>query len=689
MPGSKENDIITKMLNYPKTKKIKHIDDYFGTKVEDPYRWLEDDNSADTKKWVQEQNKLTDKFLDQIPFRNKIKQEIKKIYNYARYSSPYKIGDYYFFYKNSGLQNQPVIYFQKGLKGKPKVFIDPNKLSKDGTVAVNLLNASKNNKYIAYTVAESGSDWKKIKVKETASGKELKDTLSWIKIYSGVAWKDDGFYYSSYPEPKKGEELSAQSRNQKIFYHKLGDPQEKDKLIFEDKKHPLRYLSGQTTEDERFLIIYVSEGTHGFEVYYKDLKQNKDFKLLFKGFKNNYSVLDNIDDKLIIQTNFNAPNYKIILLDTKTGKSKDLIAEKKEILDNPWLAGNKIFAHYLKDSTSRIYQYNYDGKLETEIKLPTLGFATGSWGRKEDEETFFSFTSFAYPTTIYRFNIKDKKLSVFKKAEFKLPTKDIEVKQEFYKSRDGTKIPMFIVHKKGMRLDGENPTYLYGYGGFNISLYPYFSPILMYLFSKGIIYAQPSLRGGGEYGEKWHENGMLLKKQNVFDDFIGAAEYLIKQKYTNSQKLAIAGGSNGGLLIGTTMTQRPDLFKVALPAVGVMDMLRFHKFTVGWGWVVEYGSSDEKQHFKNLLSYSPLHNLKDGIKYPATLVTTADHDDRVVPAHSFKFAATLQEKNKGTNPTLIRIDTKAGHGMGKPVSKVIDEWTDELSFFFENIKLKP
>ena len=680
----KKNGIIFQMLNYPKTKKINQIDNYFGTKIEDPYRWLEDDNSSETKKWVKEQNQLTNSYLEKIPFRKQIKKDLEKLFNFERFSSPYQAGEYIFFNKNSGLQNQSVIYYQKGLKRKPKVFLDPNQLSKDGTVAINLLSASKDKRYIAYSEAEAGSDWKKTKVKEVASGKNLEDELSWIK-FSGVAWKDDGFYYSSYQKPEQGKELSAQSKNQKIFYHKLGEPQEKDKLIFEDKKHPLRYLSGQTTEDEKFLIIYVSEGTHGFEVHYKNLEQNKDFKLLFKGFENNYSVLDNIDDKLIIQTNFDAPNYKIILLNTRTGKSKDLIPEKKEILDNPWLAGNKIFAHYLKDSTSRIFVYGINGELENEIELPTLGLATGSWGNKNDKFNFYTFTSFTYPTTIYKYYLKTNKSSVFKKADFKIDPGNFEMKQEFYKTFDGTKIPMFIVHKKGVKLDGKNPTYLYGYGGFNISLYPYFSPVLMYLFSKGVIYAQPSLRGGGEYGEKWHEKGMLLKKQNVFDDFIASAEYLIKQKYTTSAKLAIAGVSNGGLLVGAATTQRPDLFKVTLPAVGVMDMLRFHKFTVGWGWVNEYGSSDEKKHFRNLLSYSPLHNIKSETKYPATLITTADHDDRVVPAHSFKFAATLQEKNRRDNPILIRIDTKAGHGMGKPVSKVIDEWADELSFFFKNI----
>lgn len=675
-------------INYPKTKKIRHIDDYFGTKVEDPYRWLEDDNSKETKKWVDEQNKLTNEYLEKVPFRKQIKNDLENLFNFERSSSPYQAGEYIFFNKNSGLQNQSVIYYQKGLKGKSKVFIDPNKLSKDGTVAVNLLNTSKDKKYIAYSIAESGSDWKKIKIKEVAGGKNLEDELSWIK-FSGVAWKDNGFYYSRYKKPEIGKELSAQSVNQKIYYHKLGEKQENDKLIFEDEKHPLRYLYAATTEDERFLIIYISEGTHGYEVYYKDLQKDKDFKLLFKGFKNNYSIIDNDNEKLLIQTNQRAPKYKVILFDTKTKKIRDLIPEKKNLLESCWPSGGKLLTHYLKDSTSRIFVYGINGELENEIELPTLGLATGSWGNKDDKFNFYTFTSFTCPTTIYKYDLKTKKSDVFKKADFKLNPNDFEMKQGFYKSFDGTKIPMFIVYKKGVKLDGENPTYLYGYGGFNISLYPYFSPVLMYLFSKGIIYAQPTLRGGGEYGEKWHEEGMLLKKQNVFNDFIAAAEFLIKQKYTTSAKLAIAGGSNGGLLVGAAITQRPDLFKVTLPAVGVMDMLRFHKFTVGWGWVEEYGSSDEKKHFKNLYSYSPLHNIKNKTKYPATLITTADHDDRVVPAHSFKFAATLQEKNGSNNPMLIRIDTKAGHGTGKPLSKIIEEWADELSFFFYNINCKP
>lgn len=669
-------------LNYPKTKKVKQVDDYFGTRIEDPYRWLENDNSPETKKWIDKQNKLTHSYLEKIPFRKKIKRELKDFFNYTRFSSPFRAGEYLFFYKNSGLQNQSVIYFQKGLKGKPKIFLDPNKLSKDGTVAVNLLNFSNDKKYCTYSVAVAGSDWKKILIKKVKSGKNLEE-ISGIKKFPEVAWKGEGFYYSKYEKPKKEKELSAQNTNQKIYFHKLGESQTTDQLIFEDPNHPLRYISAQTTEDERFLIIYVWEGTHGCEVYYKDLKQKKDFKLLFKGFKNNYAILYNINEKLLVHTNEKAPNYKIILIDTKSGKSKDLIPEKKDILDSVWFSGEKIFANYLKDCISRIYQFDLKGKLENEIDIPGLGLATGTWGNKDDKFTFYSFASFNYPTTLFKYDIKKKKSSVFRKSDFKINPKDFEMKQEFYESRDGTKIPMFIVNKKGIEKNGKNPCYLYGYGGFNISLFPYFSPILMYLFSKGIIYAQPSLRGGGEYGEKWHEAGMLLNKQNVFDDFIGAAEFLIKQNYTTSKKLAIAGGSNGGLLVGSCMTQRPGLFKVALPSVGVMDMLRFHKYTVGWGWVVEYGSSDEKKHFNNLYSYSPLHNIKSE-KYPAALITTADHDDRVVPAHSFKFAASLQEKNSGKNPTLIRIDTKAGHGAGKPLSKVLEEWADELSFFFYN-----
>ncbi len=690
---NKENDSQVKMptLSYPKTEKVNQVDDYHGTKIEDPYRWLEDDTATNVKEWVKAQNKITFGFLEQIPYRNTIKERLTEIWNYPKYGQPYRIGEYYFFSKNDGLQNQYVTYFQKGLDGTPEVFLDPNTLSPDGTVTASISGFSNDRKYVNIRISKSGSDWSEMSLMEVATKKVLPDTLRWVK-FSGAAWYKNGFFYSRYPTPAKGKEFSAKSEYQKIYYHQLGTPQEKDQLVYEDKMHPLRYFSTQVTEDEHFLILYISEGTDGSELHYKNLQAgDKDFKLLFKGFAYNYSVIDNIGDKLLVYHNQGAPNYKVSLVDPKNPSAMtDFIPEKEEKLDGVSTGGGKLFASYLKDVNTKVYQYDMaSGRLEREVALPALGDASGFGGEKEDTFLFYTFTSFTYPPTIYKYDIATGQSEIFRKSEVKFVPEEYETKQVFYPSKDGTKIPMFIVHKKGIQLDGKNPTLLYGYGGFNISLTPSFSVSNIILLENGGVYALANLRGGGEYGEKWHKAGMLLNKQNVFDDFIAAAEYLIKEGYTSKDRLAIAGGSNGGLLVGAAMTQRPDLFKVAFPAVGVLDMLRYHKFTVGWGWVVEYGSSDSVQHFKNLLSYSPLHNLKEGVEYPATMVTTADHDDRVVPAHSFKFAATLQEKNKGKNPVLIRIEEKAGHGAGKPTSKIIEEQTDKWSFMFYNMGIEP
>lgn len=684
----KKAEVKMEPVTYPQTKKMEVVDDYFGTKVADPYRWLENDTAADTKEWVQEQNKATFGFLDKIPKRSKIKERLTDIFNYPKYSSPFRAGEYYFFSKNDGLQNQSVIYYQKGLEGTPEVFLDPNKMSDDGTAAVSLLGFSKDKKFVAYAINQSGSDWQNIFVMEVATKKQLSDKLEWVK-FSGAAWKNDGFYYSRYSAPVKGTELSQKNEYHKIYYHKLGDAQDKDVLVYEDKTKPLRYYGAQTTEDERFLLVYISEGTDGTECLYKDLNANdKNFGLLFKGFKYNYSVLNNDGDKLLVHTDDSAPNYRVVSVDPKNSAKenwKDVIPEdSKNLLQMAATGGGKIFGEYLKDVATHVYQFDYNGKMEREITLPALGNASGFGGDADDKVIFYTFTSFTYPPTIYKYDIAAGTSDVWRKSDVKFNPDDYETKQVFYPSKDGTKIPMFLVYKKGIKMDGNNPTLLYAYGGFNISLEPNFSTSRLILLENGGIYALANLRGGGEYGEKWHEAGKLLKKQNVFDDFISAAEYLIKEKYTSSEKLAIQGGSNGGLLVGACMTQRPDLYKVCFPAVGVMDMLRYHKFTVGWGWAVEYGSSDSVEHFNNLYKYSPLHNIKEA-NYPATMVTTADHDDRVVPAHSFKFISELQAKNKSANPTLIRIDVKAGHGAGKPTSKIIDEQSDIWSFMFYNM----
>ena len=679
-------------LTYPVTAKSDQVDDYFGVKVSDPYRWLENDTAEDVKKWVTEENKVTFGYLEKIPFRNKIKERLTDIFNYPKYSNPFRAGEYYFFSKNDGLQNQSVIYYQKGLDGKPEVFLDPNTMSSDGTAAVSLLGFSKDKKYVAYAINQSGSDWQTIYVMEVATKKLMSDKLDWVK-FSGASWKDNGFYYARYDAPPKGKEFSQKNEYHKIYYHRLGDTQDKDVLVYENKNKPLRYYGASVTEDERFLIIYVSEGTDGTEMYYKDLQSNqKDFGLLFAGFEDNYSVINNIGDKLLVQTDAGAPNQRVVLVDPKNPKKenwKDVIPEKPELLESAATGGGKLFVSYLKDVTTHVYQYSLEGNLEHEIALPALGSAFGFSGDKDDALIFYTFTSFTYPPTIYKYNIASGKSDIWQKSDVKFNPDEYETKQVFYNSKDGTKVPMFLVYKKGIKLDGNNPTLLYGYGGFNISLTPSFSTSRLILLENGGVFALANIRGGGEYGEKWHEAGKLLKKQNVFDDFIAAAEYLIKEKYTSSSKLAIQGGSNGGLLVGACMLQRPDLYRVAFPAVGVMDMLRYHKFTVGWGWAVEYGSSDSLENFKNLYAYSPLHNIKEGVEYPATMVTTADHDDRVVPAHSFKFIATLQERYKGNRPQLIRIDVKAGHGAGKPTSKIIEEQADIWSFMFYNMGITP
>lgn len=677
---------------YPATAKVSQVDEYFGTKVGDPYRWLEDDNSEQTKTWVEGQNKLTFGYLEQIPYRAKIQERLKEIMNYPKYSSPFRANKHYIFYKNDGLQNQSVIYIQKGLDGTPEVLLDPNKLSTDGTVTASINGLNKAKTLATISMNRSGSDWQEFHVMDLATKKELTDKLEWIK-FSGAAWAGNGFYYGRYDKPAPGKELSKKNEYQKIYYHKIGDDQSKDQLVFEDKEHPLRNFGAQTTEDERFLIVNASEGTNGDEIWVKDLsKPGSTFKMILPGFAQNHNIIDNVGDKLLLLTNQGAPNYRLVLLDPANPEPANwqtIVPEKPELLQSATTAGGKIIIRYLKDVTTRAYQLDLTGKVEREIQLPSLGTANGFGGDKDDKFVFYSFTSFTYPPTIYKYDLATGTSELFKKSEVKFNPDDYETRQVKYKSKDGTLVPMFIVHKKGLQLNGNNPTLLYAYGGFNISVAPAFSASNLILLENGGIYASANLRGGNEYGEQWHEGGWRLKKQNVFDDFIAAAEYLIAEKYTSPQKLAISGGSNGGLLVGACMTQRPELYRVAFPAVGVMDMLRFQKFTIGWAWVVEYGSSDSTKYFNYLHKYSPLHNLKAGTCYPATLVTTADHDDRVVPAHSFKFAATLQQVQSCDNPALIRIETKAGHGAGKSMTKIIEEQTDRWAFMFYNMDVQP
>ena len=682
-----------KKLKYPDTKKISQTDNYFGTTVNDPYRWLENDTSAETREWVKSEQNFTEDYLSKIPFREKIRERYKTLLNYDKYFSGIKAGEYIIYSKQEGLQNQSVYYVQKGLQGDPLVLIDPNKLSTDGSVSVALDGISNDKKYIAYHINKGGSDWETMYVMEIATQKKLDDQLDWLK-FGGSAWKGDGFYYSRYEKPAQGTELSGKSEFQKIYYHKLGDKQDMDQLIFENKKQAQMYYSAQVTEDERYLIIYKSPGTDGTEVIYKDLTNGqKDFKLLFKGFEFNYGVLNNFEDKFLVNTNDGAGNYRVIEVDLKNPDRKnwkEIIPEKPEKLEGSMTAGGKLFASYLKDASTKIYQFNYEGKLEMEVPLPAIGSASGLGGFNDDTYAFYDFSSFTYPPCVYRYDIKTGKSEVFKKSVPKANVDDFETEQVFYGGKDGTKIPMFLVHKKGIKLDGSHPTLLYAYGGFNVSSTPYFSNTKIILYENDGIFAMANIRGGGEYGEKWHKAGNLLNKQTCFDDFISAAEFLIEKKYTSKEKLAVNGGSNGGLLIGAVMTQRPDLFKVAIPEVGVMDMLRFQKFTVGWGWTVEYGSSDSAKYFPTLFKYSPLHNIKDSVEYPATLALTADHDDRVVPAHSFKFMATLQEKQKGNNPVLIRIEINQGHGAsGASLSKIIESETDKWSFLFYNMGITP
>ncbi len=683
-------------LDYPKTRKVDHVDAYHGVQIADPYRWLEDDNSAETAKWVEEQNKVTFAYLERIPYRAKIKERLERQYNYPKYSAPFRKGDNFFFSKNDGLQNQSVLYVQKGLDGTPEVLIDPNKFSEDGTSRLTIFSLSKDGKYAAYGISKAGSDWQEYFVMEVATKKSLSDKLQWIKG-SGASWHGNGFFYSRYDAPEKGRELSSKNEFQKVFFHRAGMQQAEDELVYEDKANPQRFHSVRVSEDQRYAFLYLSErgkGKKGNAVSYRDLsKGEKSFTPIVAEIGDDqFSVVDNVGEKFLIETNQGAPNNRVVLFDPKNPDEADwkpVIPEKAEPMQNAWTSGGKLFASYLKDVTTRVYVHGLNGKLENEVKLPGLGSAGGFGGERDDTFVFYTFTSMNYPPAIYRYDIATRKSTLFRAPEipdFK-PT-DYETKQVFYNSKDGTRVPMFLVYKKGLKLDGTNPTLLYGYGGFNITTSPGFNSLRLALLEQGFVYASANMRGGGEYGEKWHEAGTKLKKQNVFDDFIAAAEWLIANKYTSSEKLAVQGASNGGLLVGAVINQRPELFRVALPAVGVMDMLRFHKFTIGWNWIADYGSSDNPAEFKALRAYSPLHNVREGAKYPATLITTADHDDRVVPAHSFKYAATMQEKASRANPVLIRIDTKSGHGASS-TRKQLEQTADIYAFLFHNLGVTP
>jgi len=683
------NGPVKKKIEYPVTKKGDFVDTYFGTKVPDPYRWLEDDKSEETATWVKEQNKVTFGYLEAIPYREEIKNRLEKMWNYEKYTAPVKEGDYTYFSRNNGLQNQFVVYRQKD-NGETEIFLDPNTFSADGTTSLGEMEFSDDGSKVAWSISEGGSDWRKVIVMEAATKEIISDTLTDIK-FSGLSWQgNEGFYYSSYDKPK-GSELSAMTDHHKLYFHKLGTSQTDDKVVF-GSDIVRRYVGGYVTEDGRYLVVTASISTTGNELYIKDLtKPGNDFTVIVNNFDNDHFIIDNEGTKLFIVTNLNAPNKRIITVDAaKPGIENwtDFIPETENVLD-PATGSGYFFAHYMIDAISKVKQYDKNGVLVREITLPGVGTASGFGAKKDDKKVYFSFTNYITPSTIYKLDPGTGNSEVYKKPVVAFNGDDYESVQEFYNSKDGTLIPIIITYRKGTQLNGKNPTILYGYGGFNVSQTPGFSIAAALWLEMGGIYAVANIRGGGEYGEKWHMAGTKMNKQNVFDDFIAAGEYLIEKKYTSSDFLAIRGGSNGGLLVGAVMTQRPDLMKVTLPAVGVMDMLRYHTFTAGAGWAYDYGTSEEsKEMFEYIYKYSPVQNIKEGTKYPATLVTTGDHDDRVVPAHSFKFAAQLQAKQAGSNPVLIRIETKAGHGAGTPVNKAIEQYVDIYGFTLYNMGIK-
>jgi len=679
---------------YPETRQGEQVDDYHGTKVADPFRWLEDDNSEETKAWVQAQNSFTESYLEALPSRQKFVDRLTAIWNFERFGRPYEKGGRYFYERNDGLQNQSVLYVSEGLEGEPRVLLDPNEWSKEGVVDLASWQPSKNGKLLAFSISTGGSDWKEWKVLDVDTGKELEDHLRWVK-FSGVSWTPDhaGFYYSRYDEPATGAELTAANYFQKLYYHKIGDAQEKDRLVYERPDEKEWGFGGEVTDDGAYLIVEVWRGTERKnQLFYRSLETDSEFVELITGFDAQYSFIGNNGSLFWIQTDDDAARKRLIGIDvTKPNRDQwvEIIPESEDSLQSVSVVGEQFFARYLHDAHTVVKRFDLTGKPLGEAELPGIGTAYGFGGERDAKETFFSFSNYTTPSSIYRYDIATNKATVFRKPDVDFDGDAFETKQVFVPSKDGTKIPLFITHKKGIPLDGTNPTMLYGYGGFDISLTPGFSVSTAVWLEMGGVYVVANLRGGGEYGRQWHESGMKEKKQNVFDDFISSAKWLAANGYADAEHLAIRGGSNGGLLVGAVMTQEPNLFAAAAPAVGVMDMLRYHKFTIGWAWVSEYGSADEKDDFPNLLKYSPLHNLKAGVKYPATLVTTGDHDDRVVPAHSFKFAAELQKSQaKDGPPTLIRIETSGGHGAGKPISKVIQESADVSAFLWEAVNSK-
>ena len=679
---------------YPATNKVDQKDTYFGTEINDPYRWLEDDRSSETAAWVEAENRVTENYLASIPFRPALKKRLTALWNFSKSSTPFKAGKNYFVHTNNGLQNQFVLNIMRnGVSSTQEVFLDPNQMSSDGTINVGEISVSHDGKYLAYAFSKAGSDWEEINIKNTIDGGLLKDKIEWVK-FSGIAWKDGGFYYSRYDAPDEKNLLKGRNEYKKIYYHLAGTPQNSDVLVFEDKEHPQRNFSAGTTEDGKWLIISGSEGTSANNLIVKNLNQPaSSYVTLVSTFDKDFNVIDNDGNKLLVLTNDNAPRYRLVQIDTENQSQtfKDILPQTTDVLQEVTIGKTFIIARYMHNATSLMKVYTKSGAFLYDIPLSTLGTVDQLSASTKDENIFYSLNTFTAPSTIFQFNLTTKQQSVFYKPTIDFNSSDYETKQVFFTSKDSTKVPMFIVHKKGLVLDGNNPTLIFGYGGFNISMNPQFKIERMIFLENGGVFAEPNLRGGGEFGEEWHHAGTLFQKQNVFSDCIAAAEYLIKEKYTNPSKLALSGRSNGGLLVGAVMTQRPDLFKVALPLVGVLDMLRYHKFTIGWAWKGDYGSSDDEPNFRNLLTYSPLHNLKGNINYPATLVITGDHDDRVVPAHSFKFIATLQEKYKGVNPVMIRIDVNSGHasttvlGSSKPVAKQIEEQTDIYSFLLYNL----
>jgi prolyl oligopeptidase len=682
-----------KHFDYPQTAKVDTVDVYFGKTIADPYRWLEDPTLPGTVEWINAQNKVTFGYLNRIPFRDSLKARLTEVWNYERYSTPLKKGEKYYFQKNSGLQNQSVLYVMDSLGAEPRIILDPNLFSQDGTVALSDYTLSKDGRYLAYALSKGGSDWNEIFVKDIISGEDLADHLEWIK-FSSISWHKKGFYYSRYPRPAEDQQLTSRNLNHQVYYHTLGKPQGKDILVFEDREHPDMSFYTDVTTDERFLIVYESESTYGNRVYIKSLEgTGKNFTRLNETFDYEMYIVGSRENDLYLLTNEDAPRNKLVRLTYDFVSNKyqpeTLIPEEDNVLEQVELAGDRIMAKYLVDAHSVIRIMDRQGKFQHDLKLPEYVNVSSMNGEADDNELFYSLASYTIPTTIYRYDVKSDSSTVLFKPAVDFHPDEYVTRLEFCTSKDGTKIPLYIVHHKNVKMNGKNPTWLYGYGGFNVSLLPRFSPARIVWLENGGIFVNANLRGGGEYGEEWHKAGIKLKKQNVFDDFIAAAEYLIRNNYTKPSRLAIAGESNGGLLIGAVINQRPDLFGVAFPGVGVMDMLRYHKFTIGWAWESDYGSVNDSAEFNYLLGYSPLHTIRENVNYPAVLVTTADHDDRVVPAHSFKYIATLQEKYKGPNPVMIRIQTKAGHGAGKPTQFQIEEMADIWAFAFNTMRINP